>query len=95
MQREKWEKANYTLGCIKSSVSSKSRKSILPLFSPLMRSHLDYSIQLWDPHHSKDMDMLRMRLEEAMKMERGLELISYEDMLRELGLFSLGKRRLK
>lgn len=95
MQREKWEKANYTLGCIKSSVSSKSRKSILPLFSPLMRSHLDYSIQLWGPHHSKDMDMLRMGPEEAMKMERGLELISYEDMLRELGLFSLGKRRLK
>lgn len=86
-QREKWEKANYTLGCIKSSVTSKSREGILPLHSSLMMPHLDYSIQLWGPHHRKDMDLLGLGPEEAMKMERGVEYSSYEDMLRELGLF--------
>ncbi|KAK4826443.1 LOW QUALITY PROTEIN: hypothetical protein QYF61_009140 [Mycteria americana] len=73
------KKANGILGCIRRSIASRSREVILSLYSALKR----------------DMDILARVQQRTTKMIKGLEHLTYEERLRELGLFSLEEKRLR
>jgi len=64
-------KADHILGGIQSSVASRLREGILPLYSALVRFHLDSSVHLWSPHQRKNMDLVEQGQRRPQKRSKG------------------------
>ncbi|KAK4829417.1 LOW QUALITY PROTEIN: hypothetical protein QYF61_003981 [Mycteria americana] len=83
------KKANGMLGCTNEGITSRDKAAIIPLYSALATPGI------LSPLRKKDVDRLERVQGRATKMLKGLGNLPYEERLRELGLFSLEKRRLR
>ena len=88
------QKAKCVVGCIKRGLSSREREVIVPLYSALVRPHLEYCVQAWGLQYRKDVELLERVQRSATKIS---EVWSTSPMKKGSGnwaCFSLEKRRL-
>ena len=52
------KKSNGILGSMRKSIASRAWEVILPLYSALVRPHLESCVQCWAAQYERDMDLM-------------------------------------
>ena len=87
--------ANRILGMVNRTFQNKTKEIIIPLYKSLVRPHLEYCVQAWRPHLSKDIKLIENVQHRATKMIAELRGMPYEQRLINTRLTTLETRRLR
>jgi hypothetical protein len=90
-----YKKAMKALGLIARNFHYKSKDIMLPLYTSLVRPHLEFAVQFWSPHLRRDIIKLEKIQHKATKMIPELRNKQYPARLEELQLTTLERRRLR
>ena len=75
------------------SFKSRSADFILTTWKSVILPHLDYGSQLWNPWKKGDIQRLELAQKSFISKIANLNHLSYWELLKILGLFSLQRRR--
>ena len=67
------KKGSGMLGCINKDINSREKETFIPLYSVLVRPHLEYRVQFWLLLCCKDLDGLEKVQRRSTKMTKGWE----------------------
>ena len=86
-------KANRSIGIIKNVFTNLDVSSFKCLYKALIRPHLEYATRIWSPYLRKEILKLENFQKRATNMVTSLKRLSYEQMIKILGLDFLEWRR--
>ena len=86
-------KANRILGMIRRTYSYLDNRSLVKLYTSLVRPRLEYGYPAWSPLYNKDCNILKNVQRRATKMAPALKDLPYEERLKSMKLPSLFYRR--
>ena len=87
------KKANNTLGMIKRNFECVNQEIFQILYSTLVRSNLEYAVQVWNPYQKGEKEKIEKIQRRATKMVKELKDNCYEERLHKLNLMSTETRR--
>lgn len=75
------KKGNQALGMIKRNFTYRGKDIILKLYKSLVRPHIDFAMQVWNPHLEKDKKLIERVQARATKLIPNLKELPYEEDL--------------
>jgi len=83
------------LGIIKTNFIYLTPDSFVVLYKSLVRSHLEYAVCVWNPHHQALIEKLEKVPKRATKLVIAVKKCKYEERLKKLHLPTLKFRRIR
>ena len=86
-------KANRMLGLLKRTFVSREVGLWTRLYCSLVRPHLEFAIQVWNPSAEGDIQLIESVQKRASRIPLSLRGLSYEERLSVMGITTLRERR--